>query len=317
MTETDLDPAAGTDRPGPGRRPPRRRPPGRRLARPGRRGGPLGRRATAWRPARLHPEAVARLAPAAAGRRPAGLARPAAPRGRRGRRLGARPHPARLAAGPPGLAGPGDPGLPDARAGRASSTGSPARSAAYLLRREAVAFRCPPHPFVRDVLRLLPGPLVFRPMPADGPGRGPADSSATSGFRLVDRIDEPSRGRATRLTVVRVDRRRLVGRPRRVDRRGDLEPDGRDDPPLRLHGEHLPEPDGRGPLQGPARRTARLHGRRAGVARLTWSSRPGSRPSTGMPAAAHADRGRQGPGRLARRPREPEADARPRPPRRP
>jgi len=38
---------------------------------------------------------------------------------------------------------------------------------AYLLRGETVAMQVPHHSFVQDVLKLLPAPVVFRPIPAD------------------------------------------------------------------------------------------------------------------------------------------------------
>lgn len=81
----------------------------------------------------------------------------------------------------------------------------PAGVGGYLLRREGVAVRMPHHPFIRDVLKLLPAPLVHRPLAAvtSSDVSEVGAFCKASGIRLVigARHDTP----AEQVTVVRVD----------------------------------------------------------------------------------------------------------------
>lgn len=81
----------------------------------------------------------------------------------------------------------------------------PAEAGAYLLGGDRVALSVPIHPFVRDVLRLLPGPVVFRPLSRAG-GSLSASIDAIgddSGFSLV--IESNPNAPNHEMTVVRVD----------------------------------------------------------------------------------------------------------------
>ena len=75
----------------------------------------------------------------------------------------------------------------------------------YLLQAESVAMQVPHHAFLRDVLRLLPAPVVFRPWN----GAGGSDATASdapgvdNGFRLA--IESKTDGPVDEVTVVRVD----------------------------------------------------------------------------------------------------------------
>ncbi len=82
----------------------------------------------------------------------------------------------------------------------------PAEVGSYLLRGERIALGVPPHPFVRDVLRLLPGPVIFRPLARSGGSHaGPIDTIGDeSGFSLVIESNPDAPGQE--MTVVRIDR---------------------------------------------------------------------------------------------------------------
>ena len=81
----------------------------------------------------------------------------------------------------------------------------PVEVGSYLLGGERIALSVPPNQFVRDVLRLLPGPVVFRPLRrAEGSHSGPLDAIGDeSGFSLVieSNPDAPNQ----EMTVVRLD----------------------------------------------------------------------------------------------------------------
>ena len=122
-----------------------------------------------------------------------------------------------------------------------------------------VALRSPSQPIVREVLRLLPAPLVIS-MVTDPEQSIPstADSLRAAGSRHGDRLGpdpvstvrDRRQGRRASWAIER------AGRDRRRDPGRMLESDH----PVRLHRQHLPQPDGRGHLQGPAGAAARLLG---------------------------------------------------------
>ena len=89
-------------------------------------------------------------------------------------------------------------------------------------------------------------------------------------------------------TVVKIDDDRWTIERQGVVDAATLDADVQPDHPVRLHGEHLPEPDGRGDLQGAAGPPARLHDRPSWNGAGSWSARPAWRPRNGVPAAAHA-----------------------------
>ena len=81
----------------------------------------------------------------------------------------------------------------------------PAEVGSYLRQDGRVALLVPPHPFIRDVLRLLPGPVVFRPLARVGASDpSPIESiGEESGFSLIIESNPGASGQE--VTVVRVD----------------------------------------------------------------------------------------------------------------
>lgn len=79
----------------------------------------------------------------------------------------------------------------------------PART--LVLHEESLSFQVPSHPFIRDVLRLLPGPVVLRPLArTEITGeRFTAAKAEDAGVRLM--IEAEPVGTADPATVVRVD----------------------------------------------------------------------------------------------------------------
>ena len=131
---------------------------------------------------------------------------------------------------------------------------------------QTIGLRVPGHPVILDVLRMLAGPLALTSanragMPEAVTAKEVIDAFGDELDLVVDdgpcRFGQPS-------SVVRVSDGRVRdaagGRRARANPAAALQPDGA----VRLHGQHLPQPDGRNALPRHARQAAGLQDRRIG-----------------------------------------------------
>ena len=149
----------------------------------------------------------------------------------------------------------------------------PAESRSLISPDGDIALRSPAHPIVREVLRLMPGPLVIS-MVATPENPIPSTAESLRGLAGVDMVDRRGTDPVPEFRHRRPNRRRSLehrttGCHRRRHPRRDVQPDH----PVRLHGQHLPQPHGRGDLQDAAGATAGLPDRRAGTTRVRRSIR--------------------------------------------
>ncbi len=134
----------------------------------------------------------------------------------------------------------------------------PAEAKALISPDGDVALRSPAHPIVREVLRLLPGPLVIA-MVATPEHPIPSTAESLRGLSGVDMVVDAGPTHYQEFRHCGSNRRgslehRTTRSGRRGDPRGDIQPDH----PLRLHRQHLPQSHGRGDLQSAPGATARL-----------------------------------------------------------
>ena len=181
------------------------------------------------------------------------------------------------AGGWPGGSGPGPltlafpPGSTDGLFGRL-----PAEARRLISPEGGLALRNSADPFVRGRARAHPraaGHGQPRRRPTSRRRSPPTRSAILGGLDMVIDSGPTHLGRVS--TRVRIDDDRWA-----VEREGAIDAsnapaDVRPDHPLHLHGQHLPQPDGRGHLQAAPRPTARLHHRPARRTRLRRALRGG------------------------------------------
>ena len=147
----------------------------------------------------------------------------------------------------------------------------PAESRSLISVDGNIALRSPSHPIVREILRLMPGPLVIS-MVATPEIPIPSTAESLRGLAGVDMVIDAGLDPVPEFRHSRPDRRRplehrTTGRHRRGHPGRDVQPDHS----VRLHRKHVSQPHGRGDLQIAAGATARVPDRRAGTARIRRS----------------------------------------------